>query len=109
MFSESEINTMFHESLFSEKSLLKEDLTSSDKNEVKSIIRREIEAFVKSNRNSDFEKWVENIIKRQYSSTTSNKELDKKIIEITKKVLTQLYKSFWTKKSFWVSDLTNIQ
>jgi hypothetical protein len=36
-----------------------------------------------------------------------DKELEKYFVEISKNVLVQLYKTLWTKKNFWTSDLKN--
>jgi hypothetical protein len=34
-------------------------------------------------------------------------ELEDKIVDITKNVITQLYKTLWTKRGFWRNDLKN--
>lgn len=39
--------------------------------------------------------------------TKSDKEMEKFVVDITKNVLTQLFKTFWTKRNFWKSDLKN--
>lgn len=38
-------------------------------------------------------------------NTRSDKELESFVVDITKDVLTQLYKTFWTKRSFWQTQL----
>lgn len=52
----------------------------------------------------DFKNKVEKIVKDRLKN---EKELEDKIVDITKNVLTQLYKTLWTKKSFWRDNLSN--
>lgn len=52
----------------------------------------------------DFETKVEKIIKGKLKG---NKELEDMVVDITKNVLTQLYKTLWIKRNFWNSTLSN--
>ena len=52
----------------------------------------------------DFKAKIEKIVKDKLKN---NVELENKVVEITKNVLTQLYKTLWTKKSFWRDNLSN--
>lgn len=36
-----------------------------------------------------------------------NPELQNQVVDITKNVITQLYKALWVKRSFWQSQLSN--
>jgi hypothetical protein len=85
--------------------VISESLTPTDKSEIKSIVKKEIKDFLDLNRSGDLEKKVENIIKKRFKN---DKDIEKHIIEITKNVLVQLYKSLWTKRHFWSSDLKNL-
>ena len=67
----------------------------------KKDVTKEITAFIDS---STFKSKVEKIVKDKLKD---DKELEDKIVEITKNVLTQLYKTLWTKRGFWRNDLKN--
>jgi len=71
-----------------------ENLTKSD-------ISKEVKVYMDS---QDFKNKVEKIVKDRLKN---EKELEDKIVDITKNVLTQLYKTLWTKKSFWRDNLSN--
>ena len=47
---------------------------------------------------------VEDIVKKHLKN---NKEIEDQMVDITKNVLTQLYKTLWTKRSFWKGALKN--
>jgi len=76
------------------KNNLKENLTKSD-------VSKEIKIYMDSN---DFKAKIEKIVKDRLKN---EKELDDKIVDITKNVITQLYKTLWTKRATWMNNLTN--
>jgi len=53
---------------------------------------------------AEFKRKIELIVKDRIKN---EKELDDKVVEITKNVLTQLYKTLWTKRGFWKSNVSN--
>jgi hypothetical protein len=53
---------------------------------------------------SEFKNKVEKIVKDRIKN---EKELEDKVVEITKNVLTQLYKTLWVKRNTWVNNLSN--
>ena len=67
----------------------------------KKDVTKEITAFIDS---ATFKNKIEKIVKDKLKD---DKELEDKIVEITKNVLTQLYKTLWTKRGFWRNDLKN--
>lgn len=67
----------------------------------KKEVTKEITAFIDS---STFKNKIEKIIKDKLKD---NKELEDKVVEITKNVITQLYKTLWTKRGFWKNELKN--
>jgi hypothetical protein len=85
--------------------VISESLSPTDKSEIKSIVKKEIKDFLDLNRSGDLEKKVEDIIKKRFKN---DKDIEKHIVEITKNVLVQLYKSLWTKRNFWSGDLKNL-
>jgi hypothetical protein len=101
-----DIEKIFYENIFNFKSKidLNENLTQSDKSEVASIVKKEIKDFLNLNRSIDFEKKVFDVVKEKIKS---DKDIEKYVLEISRNVLVQLYKSLWLKKSFWVNDIKN--
>ena len=57
----------------------------------KDDIKKEMKIFLSTN---DFENKVSKIVKKKLEDS---KELEDKVVEITKNVLTQLYKTLWSK------------
>jgi hypothetical protein len=84
--------------------VISEALSPTDKSDIKSMVKKEIKDFLDLNRSGDMEKKVEDIIKKKFKN---DKDIEKYIVDITKNVLVQLYKSLWTKRNFWSSDLKN--
>lgn len=76
------------------KKQIKEELTKSD-------VSKEIKVYMDT---KDFKSKIEKIVKDRIKN---EKELEDKVVEITKNVLTQLYKTLWTKRAAWVNNLTN--
>lgn len=76
------------------KNKLTEELTKSD-------ISKELKIYMDS---SDFKSKVEKIVKDRLKN---DKELEDKVVEITRNVLTQLYKTLWVKRGVWRNNLTN--
>lgn len=67
----------------------------------KKDVTKEISTFMDS---KSFKDKIEKIVKDKIKS---DKELEDKVVEITTNVLTQLYKTLWTKRGFWRNDLKN--
>ena len=73
---------------------LDEELTKSD-------IKKEFSKFLDS---SEFKSKVAKIVADRIKN---EKGLEDKVVDITKNVIIQLYKTLWTKRSFWSSQLKN--
>jgi len=67
----------------------------------KSDVTKEINAFIDG---ATFKNKIEKIVKDKLKD---NKELEDKMVEITRNVLSQLYKTLWTKRNFWRSQVDN--
>jgi ATP-dependent Lon protease len=67
----------------------------------KKEVTKEITAFIDS---TTFKTKIEKIVKDKLKN---DKELEDMMVEITKNVLTQLYKTLWTRRGFWRNDLKN--
>ena len=84
------------------KEILKEDLTRSDKAEIKKLAKKEFESFMKE---ADFKSKIEDIVKKQLKN---DKPTQKEVAKISEKVLVQFYKTMWQRRSFWANKLDNI-
>ena len=67
----------------------------------KKDVTKEVNAFMDS---ATFKSKIEKIVKDKLKD---NKELEDKMVEITRNVLSQLYKTLWTKRNFWRNQVDN--
>lgn len=67
----------------------------------KTDVNKQIKVYMDS---SEFKSKIEKIIKDRIKN---EKELEDKVVEITKNVITQLYKTLWVKRTTWVNNLSN--
>jgi hypothetical protein len=73
---------------------IKEELKKSD-------IDKGIKIYMDT---AEFKAKIEKIVKDRIKN---EKELEDKVVEISKNVITQLYKTLWTKRNFWKSNISN--
>ena len=83
--------------------ILSEGEKALDKNDVKAIVKSELRDFLDMNRNDNFENRVKKIVK----STIKDKDMEKYVVDITKNVITQLYKQLYMRRGVFISGLTN--
>ena len=76
------------------KNQIKENLTKSD-------VSKEIKIYMDT---KEFKSKIEKIVKDRIKN---EKELEDKVVDITRNVLTQLYKTLWKKRPTWVNNLSN--
>lgn len=76
------------------KNKINEDLTKAD-------VSKEVKAYISSD---EFKAKIEKIVKDRLKG---DKELEGKMVEISKNVLTQLYKTLWLRRNTWINNLTN--
>jgi hypothetical protein len=87
------------------RKVLKEELTSSDKSEIRGIFKTEFDKKIdKKLKSSEFKNAVESVVLKQIGS---DKKTKKEIAEITKKVLIKLYKTFWVRRNTIFNNLEN--
>jgi hypothetical protein len=73
---------------------INEELTDSD-------LTKRFKIFLDS---KEFENKIGKIVKDKLKN---EKDLEDKMVEITKNVITQLYKTLWVKRNVWQSSLKN--
>ena len=100
--TESQFDRALYDVL-SERNILSESelLTRGD---VDQIAKKAIKTYLESGRSAELENRIKSVV---HQMVKSDKNMEDAMVTIAKNVLVQLYKSLWTKKSFWVSDLRN--
>ena len=73
---------------------INEEITKSD-------VSKEVKVYMNS---AEFKNKIEKIVKDRIKD---DKDLEDKVVEITKNVLTQLYKTLWVRRGMWKSTLSN--
>ncbi len=84
------------------RKIITEELTASDKADIKDIFKTEFEKKLKS---SEFKDAIKELVTKQVGS---DKKTKKEIAAITQKVIVKLYKTFWTRRSFWANNLEDV-
>lgn len=77
-------------------------LSDQDKRDIEKIVKKEIHDFMDS---TQAHKVVIKIIQDELGT----KKIDDKIIDLSTKVVVELFKTLWQRKSFWESALKNVR
>lgn len=77
-------------------------LTDQDRKEIERITKKEIKSFLDS---TDAHRMVIKIIQDELGT----KKIDDKIIDLSTKVVVELFKTLWQRKSFWEGALKNVR
>ena len=77
-------------------------LTSADKAEVEKIARKEIKDFMDSTQ-------AQNLVVKIIQKELGTKKIDDKIVDLSTKVVVELFKTLWQRKSFWETALKNVR
>ena len=77
-------------------------LTDSDKKEIERIARKEIKDFMNSTQ-------VQSIVVKMIQNELGTKKIDDKIVDLSTKVVVELFKTLWQRKSFWEGALKNVR
>ena len=77
-------------------------LTSTDKNEIQAIARREMKSFLDSTQ-------AHNVVIRVIQKELGTRRIDDKIVDLSTKVVVELFKTLWQRKGFWESSLKNVR
>jgi hypothetical protein len=77
-------------------------LTDSDKNQIENIVKKEIKNFMDSTQ-------AHRIVIKAIQDELGTKKLDDKIVDLSTKVVVELFKTLWTRKGFWESALKNVR
>jgi hypothetical protein len=77
-------------------------LNDSDKKEIERISRKEIKDFMSSTN-------AQSIVVKMIQAELGTKKVDDKIIDLSTKVVVELFKTLWQRKSFWETALKNVR
>ena len=77
-------------------------ITSSDRNEISAIARKEMKDFLDSTQ-------AHNIVIKIIQKELGGRKIDDRIIDLSSKVVVELFKTLWQRKSFWESALKNVR
>jgi hypothetical protein len=77
-------------------------LNDSDKKEIERISRKEIKDFMSSTN-------AHSIVVKMIQAELGSKKVDDKIVDLATKVVVELFKTLWQRKSFWENSLKNVR
>jgi hypothetical protein len=77
-------------------------ITSSDRNEIAAIARKEMKAFLDSTQ-------AQTIVLKIIQRELGGKKIDERMVDLATKVVVELFKTLWQRKSFWESSLKNVK
>lgn len=76
--------------------------TESDKNQIATIARQEMKNFLETTQ-------AHNIVMRMIQRELGGKRIDDKMIDIATKVVVELFKTLWQRKSFWEGAIKSVR
>jgi hypothetical protein len=77
-------------------------LTDQDKREIENITRKEIKDFMDTTQ-------AHKIVVKMIQDELGTKKIDDKIVDLATKVVVELFKTLWQRKSFWESSLKSVK
>ena len=77
-------------------------LTDTDKREIERIARKEIKDFMNTTQ-------AHTIVLKLIQQELGSKKIDEKIVDLSTKVVVELFKTLWQRKSFWEGALKNVR
>jgi hypothetical protein len=77
-------------------------INDQDRREVEKIVKKEIKDFMDSTN-------AHKIVVKMIQDEIGTKKIDDKIVDLSTKVVVELFKTLWQRKSFWESALKNVK
>ena len=77
-------------------------LTTQDKKEIENIAKKEIKSFMDSTQ-------AHRVVLKIIQDELGTRKIDDKIIDLSTKVVVELFKTLWQRKSFWESALKSVK
>jgi hypothetical protein len=76
--------------------------TSQEKSEIEKIVKKEIKDFIETTQ-------AQKIVIKIIQDELGTKKIDDKIVDLSTKVVVELFKTLWQRKSFWESSLKSVK
>ena len=76
--------------------------TGTDKQEVQRIAKHEMKKFLDSTQ-------AHTIVVKIIQKELGNKNIDAAIVDLSTKVVVELFRTLWQRKDFWASSLKNVR
>ena len=77
-------------------------LSNTDVKEIEKIARKEMKDFLESTQ-------AHNIVIKIIQKETGARSIDDRIVDLSTKVVVELFKTLWQRKSFWESALKSVR
>jgi hypothetical protein len=77
-------------------------LTTQEKNEIKRIIQTEFKSFLNSTN-------AHNIVVNHVKKEMKTNNINDKVIELSTKVVVELFKTLWQRKGFWENAIKKVK
>jgi len=77
-------------------------LSNDDKKEIEKIVQKEVKAFLDTTKAHDI---VIKVIQKELGT----KKIDEKIVDLSTKVVVELFKTLWQRKGFWEASLKSVR
>lgn len=77
-------------------------LSTQDKKDIENIVKKEIKTFMDSTQ-------AHKIVVKVIQDELGTKKIDDKIVDLSTKVVVELFKTLWQRKSFWEAPLKNVK
>ena len=77
-------------------------LTATDKKQIETIVKKEIKDFLDS---TQAHKTVVDMVKKEMGA----RDINQKVVDLSTKVVVELFKQLWQRKSFWEGPLKNVK
>lgn len=77
-------------------------LTASDKKEIEKIAQKEMKDFLATTQ-------AHTLVMKMIQKELGTRTIDDKIVDLSTKVVVELFKTLWQRKSFWEGALKNVK
>lgn len=77
-------------------------LSDTDKRQIETIARNEMKKFLDSTQ-------AHNTVVKIIQKELGGKRIDDKMVDLATKVVVELFKTLWQRKSFWESAIKNVR
>ena len=77
-------------------------LTNADIEEIERISRKEMKDFLETTQ-------AHNIVVKMIQKELGTRNIDDKIVDLSTKVVVELFKTLWQRKSFWETSLKSVK